>query len=74
MYSELLKRFIDVELPTMCLNGNNEEVIVHKWHNDNGNYFCLVTAQNNGRIRHNYYYEDGTEEEIYEEDEENKLQ
>lgn len=46
-----------------AVNDRGEHVLTYKA--EEGCY-CVETAQDNGRVRKNYYWADGTREEIYE--------
>lgn len=51
----------------ICENENDEPVCIyhHPATEETEEYFRTETYQNNGWIRDNYYYEDGTVEELY---------
>ena len=51
----------------ICENENGEPVCIyhHPATEETEEYFRTETYQNNGWIRDNYYYEDGTVEELY---------
>lgn len=65
MYEELLDRTKNVDLPALCTI-NEETAIVTRGVDDCGKYFKVDTAQNNGWLRINHYYEDGTITETFE--------
>lgn len=46
-----------------AVNDRGENVLTYKV--EDGCY-CVETIQGNGRIRKNYYWKDGTKEEVYE--------
>lgn len=52
--------------PFSAENRNKEQIIVEMGKNECGKYICLTTVQHNNWCRINYYYEDGTEEEMFE--------
>ena len=62
-FSDLTKNRI---LPVGGTNVDGEDVIIEKGKRDGQNFFKVGTLQNNGWIRVNYYWEDGTREELYE--------
>ena len=51
----------------ICENENGEPVCIyhHPATEETEEYFRTETYQNNGWIRDNYYYEDGTVEELF---------
>ena len=53
------------EFPLAYTNESGESVIVEQGSCEVGHYFKLTTAQDNGWIRENYYYETGESEEFY---------
>lgn len=55
------------EYPAICENENGEPVFIYWMPPKDGieERFKTETYQNNGWIRDNYYYKDGTVEEIY---------
>lgn len=56
--------FKDVDLPqTAMVNGN--VVIVDRGKDEAGRFYRLTTAQSNGWLKVNHYYEDGTVTETY---------
>ncbi len=65
-YEELKKLVDGKELPCSATNEDGEFVIIVHERNDGDARFHLTTAQNNGWVRHNYIYEDGTREELFE--------
>ena len=64
MYFEIKDLVKDKELP-LCGTNDDGEAVVIEWSNDY-NAYKVATLQHNGWVRVNYYYEDGTVEEIYE--------
>ena len=51
--------------PAIGTNEDGETVIIERGHNENGDYVRVETAQANGWIRINYYYENGDAEEMF---------
>ena len=62
-YQELMKECKEFPLCGKDDSGNN--IIVTHGENDNGQYVKVQTAQKNGWIRVNYYYENGDSEELF---------
>ena len=54
------------DLPCGGTNDEGETVIIEHEKNDGDPRFHLTTVQNNGWLRHNYIYEDGSREELFE--------
>ena len=65
-FRELTELTKDHTLPIDATNENGEFVIIEAGSQDSNRYFRLTTAQNNGWCRINYFYEDGSYEELYE--------
>lgn len=53
-------------LPLAGVNEIGELVSISGGQNDIGKYYHTMTSQDNGWLRHNYYYDDGSWEELYE--------
>lgn len=53
----------DITETKSAVNDRGENVLTYKV--EEGCY-CVETIQDNGKIRKNYYWKDGTTEEIYE--------
>ena len=53
-------------LPIMGENEDGETFYIGKGEQDGNRFFVVSTAQWNGWMRHNTYWEDGTIEEAYE--------
>ena len=66
-FNELKKMTNDKEFPIMCNNENDEVVFIYWRPAQDGvdAHFQVSTYQNNGWIRDNNYYADGTIEETY---------
>lgn len=64
-YQELKHLCKGNTFPLCAKNADGENIIVHHGINNEGNFFDIQTAQNNGWIRHNFVYEDGSAEELY---------
>lgn len=45
-----------------AVNDRGENVLTYK---ANNNCYCVETTQDNGRVRKNFYWKDGTTEEVY---------
>ena len=58
--------FSDSDLPVMGTNDNDEVIIISKGSVDGNKYYEIQTAQNNGWVRINCYYEDGQADETFE--------
>lgn len=65
-YNSIEEKVENRELPLTYTNEDNEEVIIERGRDDNGNFYCLTTVQKNNWCRINHYYEDGTITETYE--------
>ena len=66
-YGILAHRTEGMELPLTYVNSRGENAIVSGGMTKEGvKFFEVKTAQHNGWIAVNIYYEDGTEEETYE--------
>ncbi len=61
----VFERLQNDTLPKVGTNEKGENVIVEYGYNSNGRYVRTATAQQNGWLRINYYYEDGTKEEFF---------
>jgi len=64
-FNEIEKLVIGKKLPLVGENESGETVIVSGGVNEIGKYYKTETAQNNGWMRVNIYYENGTYEETY---------
>lgn len=64
-YLDLTKEFNLEDFPIAGKNENGENVMIEHYDGDDP-YFKVTTFQNNNWVRINYYYEDGSTEEIYE--------
>lgn len=65
MYEKLTRLFNNSDLPALgTIDG--DAVIVSKGKDEAGNFYRTETAQKNGWLRINQYYEDGTITETYE--------
>ena len=65
MYCDLMKLTKGKELPLATTNADGESVIVEQGTCEIGHFFKLTTAQDNGWLRINIYYETGESEELY---------
>ena len=65
-YRELKELVACNELPCGGTNNEGETVIIEHERNDGDPRFHLTTVQNNGWLRHNYNYKDGSREELFE--------
>lgn len=61
-YEELQKLVEGRDLPCSGTNDEGETVIIEHEKNEGDPRFHLTTVQNNGWLRHNYIYKDGTRE------------
>lgn len=64
-YLELTKKFDHEDFPVAGFNENGERVIIDRYDGER-KYFKVTTFQDNNWIRMNYYYQDGSFDEIYE--------
>lgn len=64
-YKELKELVAGKELPCGGTNDDGETVIIEHEKNEGDPRFHLTTVQNNGWLRHNYIYKDGTREELF---------
>lgn len=64
-YLDLTEEFKSEDFPVAGLNENGERVIIDRYDGDES-YFKVTTYQNNDWIRINYFYKDGSVDEIYE--------
>lgn len=68
-YKEIKEFTKDCELPFTATNDEEENVIIEHGREDDGlkeHFYKITTAQKNGWLRINIYWEDGTTEEMYE--------
>ena len=65
-YQEIEKLVAGKELPCGGTNAEGEMVIIEAGRNEGVRFFHLTTAQNNNWVRHNYIYENGDREELFE--------
>ena len=64
-YLDLTEEFKREDFPVVGLNENGERVVIDRYDGDES-YFKVTTYQNNNWIRINYFYKDGSVDEIYE--------
>ena len=64
-YKELQTLIAGKDLPCGGTNDEGETVIIEHEKNEGDPRFHLTTVQNNGWLRHNYIYKDGTREELF---------
>lgn len=64
-YLNLTKKFKCENFPVAGINEDGENVMIEHY-DENEPYFKVTTFQHNSWARINYYYEDGSTEEIYE--------
>ena len=64
-YLDLIKEFNCEDFPVAGVNEDGEHAIIEHYNGDDP-YFKITTLQHNGWTRINYYYEDGSREELYE--------
>ena len=64
-YLDLTNQFKPEEFPVAGMNENGERVVIDRYDGEEA-YFKVTTFQNNDWIRVNYYYQDGSVDEIYE--------
>lgn len=60
-----LKELIGNNPPTMARNQDNESVFITQGYTEGLHWYKTETAQDNGRLRSNIYYADGTTEELF---------
>lgn len=60
-FERVRKMVKDKELPFTAINSDRERVVFLA----DGDNYIVITHQNNGWIRENHYYADGTIEELY---------
>lgn len=65
-YKELMELVAGKELPCNGTNDEGATVIIEHEKNDGAHRFHLTTVQNNGWLRHNYSYEDGSRKDLFE--------
>ena len=65
-YKQIEKVVKDRELPLIGETGDGDPMIISKGMNGGKCYYKLEVPQDNGWVRHLYYYEDGTSEELFE--------
>lgn len=65
-YEELQKLVEGRDPPCSGTNDEGETVIIEHEKNEGDSRFYLTTVQNNGWLRHNYIYKDGSREELFE--------
>lgn len=65
-YEELKELVKGKDCPLMGENEDGEVVIVSEGRDDEGHYYETKTAQNNGWVRVNTYYETGATTETFE--------
>ena len=67
MYYKDIEKLVDgKELPVGGTNAEGEAVIIEAGSLDGVRFFHVTTSQNNDWVRHNYYYENGDSEELFE--------
>ena len=67
MTDEFFEAHKDSKFPLSATNEDGENVVIGQGTNEDGErYYELTTYQNNGYIRTNWYYENGTAEETFE--------
>ena len=64
-YEELQKLVEGRDLPCNGTKDEGETVIIEHEKNKGDPRLHLTTVQNNGWLRHNYIYKDGTREELF---------
>lgn len=64
-YLDLTEEFKCEDFPVAGLNDSGERVVIDRYDGDES-YFKVTTYQNNDWIRINYFYKDGSVDEIYE--------
>ena len=57
-----------IKLPALMVNSDNEPVEISCLEDEDGKRYKVITYQSNGWNRTNYYWEDGTVEELYKKD------
>lgn len=55
----------DELLPITAVNENNENIVIEEGKEESLHFYVITTAQNNGYLRINHYYEDGTVTETF---------
>ena len=65
-YKEIRKLVEGRDLPCSGTNEDGEMVIIDAGCNDGVHFYHLTTVQNNNWLRHNYIYETGDREELFE--------
>ena len=64
---DTLKQFcLDANLPATAVNDKGESVVISTEPFEGSCCYRLDTCQHNGWIRTNYYYEDGSVDELFE--------
>lgn len=64
---DTLKQFcLDTNLSATAINDNGESVVISTEPFEGSYCYRLDTCQHNGWIRTNYYYEDGSIDELFE--------
>lgn len=64
-YKELTKILAEREFPTMGRNQDFELVLIEEGREDGRHFYRLTASQENGWLRVNTYYEDGSTDETY---------
>lgn len=64
-YKELKRMLTNKTLPIMGRNQDGEPVLIEEGRNEDGHLYQLSTSQDNGWLRINTYYEDGSIDETY---------
>lgn len=65
-YKEIEKLVESKELPCGGSNAEGDMVIIEAGRNDGVRFFHLTTSQSNNWVRHNYIYENGNSEKLFE--------
>lgn len=65
MYNYLAKLTNGKQLPLVAHSSTGELVVIERGKDEAGEFFKTVTSQENGWLRINTYYADGSAEETY---------